>query len=110
LTAIFELRQDARLTALWEQYGGRPGHVDRIASALDAGVAKSAVAARLKALGLKRGVLTEGQVRGGRAGAFAVIHLGTIGLVGQWLPVQWSEPANRCSSIHDPCTVCIFAE
>ena len=25
-------RQDARLTALWEQYGGRPGHLDRIAS------------------------------------------------------------------------------
>ena len=63
LTAISTCRQDARLTALWEQHGGRPGHLDRIASALDAGVTKSAVAARLKALGLKRGVLTEGQVR-----------------------------------------------
>ena len=64
-TAIFECHQDRRLTALWEQHGGRPGHLDRIASALDAGVARAAIAARLKALGLKRGVLTEGQARGG---------------------------------------------
>jgi hypothetical protein len=62
LCGVSAAHQDRRLAELWEQHGGRPGNLDRIASALDAGVAKSAVAARLKALGLKRGVLTEGQV------------------------------------------------
>jgi hypothetical protein len=32
MKVIFMCRQDARLTELWEQYGGQPGHLDRIAS------------------------------------------------------------------------------
>lgn len=55
--------QDVRLTELFEKFCGRTGYLDAITAALDAGVGKAAVGARLKALGLKRGVLTGGQVR-----------------------------------------------
>lgn len=54
--------QDEKLKQLWDRYGGKPGALERITCALDAGVAKSAVAVRLRHLGLKRGVLTEAQV------------------------------------------------
>lgn len=60
---LFSAPQDKRLEELWERFSGRPGAAEGIAAALDAGFGRAAVAARLRALGLRRGVLTTGQVR-----------------------------------------------
>ena len=58
------LFQDDRLTELWEECGGEKGAAERIAARLDvAGIGRTAVAARLKALGMKRGTLMPRQVR-----------------------------------------------
>jgi len=53
--------QEAKLRAAWDEHGGAPGATAAIAAEL--GLKKAAVSRHLKALGLKRGVLTVTQVR-----------------------------------------------
>ena len=54
------LTQEAKLRAAWDDQGGAPGATAAIAAEL--GWRKGAVGRHLKALGLKRGVLTAVQV------------------------------------------------
>ena len=54
--------QEAKLRAAWDDQGGAPGATAAIAAEL--GWRKGAVGRHLKALGLKRGVLTAVQVSG----------------------------------------------
>lgn len=55
--------QEAKLRAAWDDHGGAPGGTAAIAAEL--GWKKGAVGRHLKALGLKRGVLTVTQVHPG---------------------------------------------
>ena len=56
--------QVAELRQLFEEYGGRRDWLDVISGSLEEGAFKrSQVARQLKAMGLKRGQLTERQVR-----------------------------------------------
>ncbi len=52
--------QDVKLKELWDDHGGASSAAAAIAA--DMGLPRSVVARRIKALGLKRGVLTEAQV------------------------------------------------
>jgi hypothetical protein len=60
--AICLFSQEAKLRAAWDDQGGAPGATAAIAAEL--GWRKGAVGRHLKALGLKRGVLTAVQVSG----------------------------------------------
>lgn len=59
-TAVWVVLQDAQIKELWEEHGGARGGAASIGA--DMGLSKGLVAKRLKAFGLKHGVLTDKQV------------------------------------------------
>lgn len=54
--------QEVRLLDLFEEYGMQKGHLDLIADKFEEGWSRARIAKGLKNIGLKRGVLTHGQV------------------------------------------------
>ena len=55
--------QEEQLRELFEKHGMEKGYLDVIVSHFGAGLSKARMGSHLKALGLKRGVLTNKQVR-----------------------------------------------
>ena len=54
--------QESQLRELFEKHGMEKGYLDMIVSHMGAGLSKARVAQELRALNLKRGVLTQSQV------------------------------------------------
>ena len=55
--------QEQQLTELFEKHGMEKGYLDLIVSHMGAGLSRARVAQQLRALNLKRGVLTQSQVK-----------------------------------------------